>query len=834
MRLPALRAAARVAWRGARRAPGRSALVVLMVALPVAGLSFGLVAIRTAVREPIDRVHQMMGSADLVVYRDRGVARGRILEILPPGSSVVEIRWAEGETTLEGSFRQFFLREPSIPADRDPVAPMFAFLEGRAPQRAGEAAIPPELFRDLGITLGGELNLEELGLRVRVTGTVVDPEQLAFPIAVLGPGTLPTDREDIRGTALAGLRVERFLIRFPAGSPREALTHARDRLGPSAMTRADALAMSRSDADETIVSGFAFSAAAVGLLVTGLIAGAAFAVGARRQLRTLGLLAAAGGEPRHTRAVVLLGGASLGLVGSLVGAALGVAAAFPARGAISALAGRLVGPVDVPWGKLVGAIALGTAAATLAAAGPARSAARLSVLRALAERPAEPRRAGRLAAAGLVVAAGGAGVTAWGTAARSDPWLAVGLVVTVCGFLVSIPLLVTWVGRMAGRLPTTLRIAARDVARHGRRTGAALAAATVALALPVGVAGITLSQEALERRSPYLAADQMLLQWWDRPRPWDPALLAALEEIVPGSLLVPTGSAAVTAEPNHRRRRREVLIDGPVHRDEEGEWYRTASLTIAGPELLRALHAEEGVPALLAGKVVGLGPDAVGGGSVAVRFGWRSSEPVMRLPAVEAGAREYKAVSASYVISPERAADLGFRPRWRYPSQYLLRAPRPLTEEQVAQAKELAAGYQGLWAASADDYFYDEAPARAGVTAVATALALAVVGVVVALLGAETRRDRAILVAVGAEPRTRRLVAGGVALVLAALAGALAVPVGFLPVVVFRLAQDRGYPIVPPWATFAVVLVLAPLLAAGLAAAFSRQPKAAQLLRPVM
>ncbi len=46
------------------------------------------------------------------------------------------------------------------------------------------------------------------------------------------------------------------------------------------------------------------------------------------------------------------------------------------------------------------------------------------------------------------------------------------------GFLIGIPLIVRWVGRLAGALPTVLRIAARGFARHGRRTGAALAVAT--------------------------------------------------------------------------------------------------------------------------------------------------------------------------------------------------------------------------------------------------------------------------------------------------------------------------------------------------------------------
>ncbi|HEU4354361.1 MAG TPA: FtsX-like permease family protein, partial [Actinomycetota bacterium] len=112
-------------------------------------------------------------------------------------------------------------------------------------------------------------------------------------------------------------------------------------------------------------------------------------------------------------------------------------------------------------------------------------------------------------------------------------------------------------------------------------------------------------------------------------------------------------------------------------------------------------------------------------------------------------------------------------------------------------------------------------------------LALAIVFVIVALVGAESRRDQAILIAVGGEPRIRRAVAGTRALVTAALAGLLAVPAGFLPAAVFRIAQERGYPIVVPWTTVGLVLIATPILAGVCTALVSRQPKAAELLRPV-
>ena len=129
-----------------------------------------------------------------------------------------------------------------------------------------------------------------------------------------------------------------------------------------------------------------FAARGVALAGTALIAGAAFAVGAQRQLRTLGLIGAAGGESRHVRTTVLFGGVSLGRSGIPRRGRLGVFGAYALHPYLDRLADRFVGPVAIPFLPLLGAVALGTAAATLAALGPAHAAARLSTLEALAGR----------------------------------------------------------------------------------------------------------------------------------------------------------------------------------------------------------------------------------------------------------------------------------------------------------------------------------------------------------------------------------------------------------------------------------------------------------------
>ena len=289
------------------------------------------------------------------------------------------------------------------------------------------------------------------------------------------------------------------------------------------------------------------------MAATGLIVAAAFVVGTRRRLRTFGLISAAGGSQRHVLASVLFGGAALGALGSLAGVGLAIGAAAFGHVWIDRLSNRLTGSLDLPIVPLAGSVVLGTLAATAAALSPARAAARLSTMQALAGRTPPPRRPGRIAAVGLVVVAAGCVVTAAATAAKSNV-LAVGLVLTAAGFLLAIPLVVVAVGRVARRLPFAPRLAGRDIARSARRTGAALAAATIALSVPVATGAITLSQEARDGRTPSLAPDQLTVSWLDRASGGQERdMESAIARAFPDWILVSDALALFPADPARRK-----------------------------------------------------------------------------------------------------------------------------------------------------------------------------------------------------------------------------------------------------------------------------------------
>ena len=826
MNVPAYLAVARVARRQALRAPWRSLLIVAMVALPIAALTTTAIAIRTSVPTDAERITEQFGTADLEVYPNHRTTTSDVAAALPTGSRIASVGFLSITRPLveHASIVYFSVFEYGVPVDRPPVRGMYRILEGAAPTGPGEAAVGPAIMQVLGLHIGDTFSPRR-GVDLRITGTVVSAGHLNDPVVVLGPGTLASLVRD---------RIDEWLVQLP---PEVSPTTAAERLSAVHLAAGDTVsALQDHQNDEQKGTAGAFAAAAVMLLATGLIAGAAFAVGARRQLRTLGLLGASGAERRHVRATVVLTGTTLGAVGSAVGLGLGIAAAFPIHPYLDRLAGRYVGPIDVPWVPLLGAFALGTVAATVAAYLPARTASKISVLQALAERAPPPRRPGRIAAVGVGAVVAGAAIAAWATGptvSAKHAWILTGgIVVMIVGILVGIPMLVSWTGRLAGVLPTLARIAARDIARNGRRTGAALAAGAIALGLPVAIATESLADQARYEPTPYLAVDQFHLWGFGSGEAVAREVAAAMDDLraaFPGSIaarLVP----AVTTISRHGR-----LHESSAYRIRwMSDGYSSQPLYIADAEVLRALHAEGGIGALERGEVVAVGQEPGGGGRLDVGLSIRA-RPRPRIlargvPVSSAGGFQD---AGGYFVSAARAADLGLRPSSEPIVNAVFRAAAPLSSSDIARAKDIVSRQPDVAATSEADLSGGADTLRLVTTIAGMVIALMIVGVIVALLSAESRRDRAILVAVGAGPRSRRGVAGATAALIAALSAAFAVIVGLVPTSVLLQVENQDQPFIVPWAVIAIVVFATPVFAGVLAGLVSREPKAAQLLRPI-
>lgn len=805
------RALARIAWRDARRHRGRSLLVLAMVALPIAALTAGVVFFSVSNPTIEQQATDVLGNADITIVGDDPTALQRAIGDLPEGSAVTARTTVTTTTVVDGR-RHTVLVDDVLPDD-PLLAPRYDLLDGRLPQRPGEIVVAPWVLDDFGIGIGDQIAFDTPGLRRTVTGTVRRPERLAEPTALVPPGALDT----VPGAAVSGLFVDLPRDVNAADLPVD------DTL--NSVVRAD---LGDPFADRSAAFGSMFGLAALGLTETGLVVVAAFVIGTDRRLRRAGLVAAIGGEPRHTRTMVLFEGVVLGLAGAVIGVGLGLAAMSLSASRLDQVAGRVTAGTPLPFAMLAGAIVLGTAAATVAVLGQARLAARVGVVDALAGRVPPPTPPGRVARRGALVGLVGAAIILAGTARGNEGIQVAGIGTMVAGILMAVPLLVAAVGRAATRLPLPLRLAARDTARHGRRAGAAVAGATLALALPVTVATITMAEDARTRAEPPLATDHILISGGTRASMADvPVIDDAVRAItgVDAAATLTTASFARSGAAGRAAPGPALVYPGPPPADAAAQALGT--LTVGGPDLLRALHAEERIGDLRDGAVVVIGEDVLDTGTVHVAPTTDGAGTPVDLRAVASDGPGYPSLP-QFVISPQAAQRAGLTADPRGPLLY--RAASPVGMETLDEIRAAIATIDDVWVLGAADTFVDSGSFQALMMAVTVPIALATLGVSTAMVVAESRRDQAVLAAVGAAPGTRRRMVGSAALLLGLLAAVLAIPAGYLPVTLMLGTSAAAYPIVVPWLTMAGALGAA--LLAGLGGLLlSREPPAASLIR---
>jgi putative ABC transport system permease protein len=845
------RAAARIAWRYARKAKARTALVLFLIALPIAALVATGIVIKTVITNPGNDVIAQMGSADiLIVDPPVGEDVAHISKALPAGTRVDMMRQVTAYKVARGTLVTLNVIEHSVPGDISPVAAEFKVFAGRVPHTVGEASLPPATARALGVRIGDTLRLDGLKHPVQIVGLSVLREDLKNNALLVGPGTL-------NGVALDGF--PGFLVDLPAGTKPSDVFPAMDKQLHVGGIDRETLLQGRVS-DEKRLTGLSFAAAVVALFGTGMIVVTAFGVGARRQLRAHGLVAATGGEPRHVHAIVLWGGVLLGFVGSALGLIVAVAAAYILTPHLNGVANRIIEGVRVPWWIVVGGIVLGTLASTIAALAPARQAAQISALDALAGRTPHPRAPGRLARRGGLGVLIGCGFTVIATFSHEWTLLAIALIVTMTGFLFAIPLLVSFVGRWSAHFPAIPRLAARQTARYGRRTGAAVAAATLALTAPIALSTLILSHSARDNRQAIISNDQMLLNsTGSNVTELSGTLIDAARAALPGSVIgrVRYAMATLPYKTDALHPEQPVLVSGPP----QSVGARTGGapqFTINGGELfvgdadvLRAAHAEAGIPLLSGDRIIaaGLPTDngvlhlefpSPGEAALLVRAGVSPS-------AITSQAPDGSATVNVAAISVGGGTGLGDPvPRYFIPAHLLkkyamypgltntglLRGPHVLTKPDIRRVKHAVSLIPGGYAQAQSDYIIDSTPMRLGMTGGAMALALIIVAVAVSLVGAESRREQAILSAVGAAPGVRRRMVGANAFLMTALAGVLAVPAGLVPIALILISERPRQPVPVSWAIVGMVSVGAPLIAGRGAALVSRQPKSRAMLQP--
>lgn len=874
-------AALRIARRDAVRSKGRSLLVLVMIALPVLGVTAADVLFRTSEVTGAEALEWRLGAADARVT-------------VQPGASVVvqdvdpdENHWTEstgkqvtGEPGLdevgavlggevraleyrEGSTRvrtaRGFTTAESVEVDlADPLtAGLFELTSGRWPSGAGEVVLNGDLA-GRGLAVGDEVRTGK-GQSRDVVGTMESPSARNYPIIAGPPGSLGL--EERRG--------ERSWL-IEAGPVTWDEVRALNALGATVLSRA---VLHDPPPDSEVAPEILASSAVaqedfavfvlvvvMALLEVVLLAGPAFAVGARRQSRLLAMMAAQGASPAQARRVVLAGGVVLGGVATAVAVVGGIASAWLLVPVVDHWSDSRMGPFDVPWLEVAGIATFGLVSAVLAALVPAWLASRQDVVAVLAGRRGERPAGVRFPLLGVALLALGVMGAAHGAQRRGggEYVIAAAAVVVVLGMILVVPVVLGVLARISRWLPLSLRYAVRDASRHRARTVPAVAAvaATVCGVVAMGIATSSDQAQAEAEHVPLLpdgAASVSTQRGWQTD--WD-ALGEAAAGVLPGARVTPVQAVAPPARAAASwldlRRVGKAGDDGIIRLDMWGSVLGADHFVSDGtwPVALRdgaEVDTAEAERTLAAGGVVVFTSDEMADRSVRIT--------------ATTGPRGDRSVTAgtfpAYFVKVPNSHALG----------------RSVLAREVAEALGVPVGTVGLYI---DGVVVDERRERDLATAasavdrrsdvfvergfeetsegVVVQLVIGGLGAVLMLGGtltatflalSDARGDLATLAAVGASPRRRRGVAAAYALVIGVVGALLGVLAGLVPgiAVTYPLTGDTwltgnidGEPLPDhflafPWLLIGLVVLGLPVFTAAVVGltARSRLPLATRL-----
>ncbi|MFE2415428.1 ABC transporter permease [Streptomyces hokutonensis] len=408
--------------------------------------------------------------------------------------------------------------------DRSPVK----LTSGHAPQGAGQALLDADTADNKHVKIGDTLTVQAQpgSFKVEIVGiatfTTTNP---GAALVFLDPATA---KSQLLG---ASDRATSISVDAAKGVSDAVLKQrVAAAIGPSGsydIKTADEQAKSAAadlggflDIIKYVMLGFAGIAVLVGVF---LIVNT-FSMLIAQRTRELGLLRALGADRKQVRRSVLTEALLLGLIGSTLGLAAGIGLAAGLIKLMTAFGMNLkTTEMVVSWPTPVAAYVVGVGVTFVAAYLPARRAATVSPMAALAD--AEVAGVGRplrvRAVVGSIVGAIGvaalAGCAAATKTASSASFLGLGIVLTLIATVIAGPLLVRPMIRvLGGAFPALFgsvgRLSQRNALRNPRRTGATAAALMVGLALVGGmsVASASMSKSFDQQIDRTLGADYVI------------------------------------------------------------------------------------------------------------------------------------------------------------------------------------------------------------------------------------------------------------------------------------------------------------------------------------
>jgi putative ABC transport system permease protein len=892
-RMTAWRAAVRVARREARRAKGRTALVLAMITVPVLFLAFAVATYDMFRLTDTERLDRELGAADAQVRwlfdspisqapdgeawsprseevkpRETVATDAELLARLPPGTRVVRDR--SGSVQMRTATGTGGVPARVIDATDPIAAGIVEIRSGRAPAGAGEVALTAAAAARLGASIGDTVRSADAARSWTVVGSAELPADLGQTM-VFHPDGSPLADDPGEGAT--------WLVDTPqplSWNQVEGLNQH----GIFALSRAVVLDPPPAGDWPTFDARPDRQALTVGVLIAGLavleivlLAGPAFAVGARRRQRDLALVAANGGTPGHLRRIVLADGIVLGASGAVIGIVLGVVVAMLARPLVEEHVwhARAGGYRFYPL-ALVAIAAVAVLTGLLAALVPAFVAARQDVANALAGRRGVVRSRRRWIVVGLATTAAGGAVATLGAVRVSTNLILAGVVLGELGLVICTPALVGLISRIGRLLPLAPRIALRDTARNRAAAAPAISAVMAAVAGAVAI-GVYLSSNQARQEADYAyslppgyasvtSSQQPAEDPLDLPLSGTEAVLrrtlpvtdvfTVSEPACPHSAPAGSWCAIYPRLPPERECPLWTLDRPPTDaetraaREDErcavpgGGWTFGArlhtfvddgtilgSMITAGPD-----EIERAAATLRAGGVVVTDPRLVVDGRVTllIEVGQDAKEggagrhlPNLTVPGY---ALRSPTMDQRTVFSPGVLARAGFTSR---PLGVVAATSRePTQAEQDRFNADLHAVNRRLEAYVERGPHLREEPALIVLAVAAGLITLGAAGIATGLAAADGRADLSTLAAVGASPRLRRLLSLSQSGVISGLGSLLGVAAGLGASFAVLTALNRAYaevwppptpyPLAVPWKTVAIVLIvpLVAVLGAGL------------------
>lgn len=526
-----LKLALRIAWLDIRRNRGRSALIAALIAVPILMISAALVA-----------GFSKMPSTEETIRTELGQSAGRIslqysdLASLTQGpkgdlSSVMSDSEAEPEQrngTLD-DFKDLVVSDYDVlPLSSSPLAtergdatlsfnavigdvlnPAFDgkynLLEGRAATGNREALGTPGFMQRFDLQLGDQFSNNAGDFTM--VGTVRDSSTNdSIPTFFAAESDMPENFAPGPNETmyyLLGQKPATWALATELNQHGAILTSAELLRNPPTAEQIGAPEDRFADAP----SGNGLDLIATGALIAtlamvevALLAGAAFAVGTRKQRHDLALLAATGAEAGTLKSVVTASGLWLGLIGGVAGALAGTGVGI-AWVLLKLRSGENQLWLHIPWPLMLGVILLALIAGLVSAYVPARAVAKQALNDALRSGRTTSNHSRRNLRRGILwlalsilLLALSASLSVFGIIQDFELRSYLALVLVIAGsiglisafILLSAPLL-RLVAAKSAWLPLPLRLATRDSARNTGRTvpavAAVLAAATLSSAL---------------------------------------------------------------------------------------------------------------------------------------------------------------------------------------------------------------------------------------------------------------------------------------------------------------------------------------------------------------